>query len=173
MKYLILAFMCCGGCLSLSAQECADNHDHQHGMNEIGMSVGPSYSFDHKDWRASAHLHYFRLLKPHSKWALGLGVESAFGKGSHYNLSAGARYTPFRFVELSFLPGVNFVKEEHEEHGGHEEHEEKTKASFALHGEVVVNLLELNNFHLGPVLDYSWSKGHTHLMLGVHAAYSF
>ncbi|MGL5546958.1 MAG: hypothetical protein ACRDCS_08170, partial [Tannerellaceae bacterium] len=54
-----------------SAQENENFHIHEHGQNEIGLSFGPSYSFEHNEWKASAHLHYFRSIKPESKWALG------------------------------------------------------------------------------------------------------
>ncbi|MGL5704014.1 MAG: hypothetical protein ACRDD6_01755 [Tannerellaceae bacterium] len=157
-----------------SAQENEKFHIHEHGQNEIGLSFGPSYSFEHNEWKASAHLHYFRSIKPESKWALGGSLESVFGEGQHYNVSAGVKYTPIPHIHVAIMPGVNFTKENH----NHTEelaqaHHNQFKAAFAVHGEIVADLLIIGKFHVGPTLDFSWSKGHTHIMPGLHTAYSF
>ncbi|MGL5318181.1 MAG: hypothetical protein ACRC9Q_05750 [Bacteroidales bacterium] len=173
MKKLLLLTLLLSSSGALFAQG-EDVHNHVHGRNEIGLSVGPSYSFDHKEWKASAHVHYFRLLKPHSRWALGAGVESVFGEGSHYNFSAGVKYSPINHVQIALMPGVNLVKEKGEHgHSGEDAFHDKFSVRFAMHAEMVADLLIIGNFHMGPTMDFSWSKHHSHLMLGVHTAYSF
>lgn len=159
---------------SSTSHEHEHEHEHEHGRNEIAVSVGPSYSFQHKEWRASAHIHYFRTLSPESRWAIGGGFESIFGEGPHYNLSAGVSFAPIPHIHMALMPGINFTKEEHD----HAEvlsdtHTEKLKLAFALHAEVVADLLLIGPVHLGPTFDFSWSKGHTHIMPGLHTAYSF
>ncbi|MGL5013236.1 MAG: hypothetical protein ACRC6V_02965 [Bacteroidales bacterium] len=157
-------------CLVINAQS------HVHGQNEIGISFGPNYSTQHKEWRAGAHMHYFRGLTPHSRWKLGGGLEYIFGGGKHYNVSLGASYSPFRHFHVTLMPGVNFINEDDHDHGEivMDDHEsDDLKVGFALHGEVVYDLVVIGKFHLGPTIDFSWSKNHSHFMAGIHTAYSF
>ena len=54
---------------NICAQE-LEHHAHEHSRNEIGFSGGVLYAIGHKEWGSGLHVHYFRTLKPHSKWSL-------------------------------------------------------------------------------------------------------
>ncbi len=147
--------------ISLSAQE----HHHSHARNEVGLSTGAIYAPNDKMWGVGAHIHYFRTLSEHSKWALGGSFEEAWAEGNHFSIGAGVKYEVIERLELGLLPGITFLK--------HEEGESGYSTHFSLHVEAVYVLFEWKHFHLGPAIDYSWLKGDTHFMLGVHAAFSF
>ena len=173
MKYLKIYIILFSGLFSMSfvrAQE--HGHDsHAHLRNEIGFSGGPLYSFEHKEWGAGIHLHYFRTLGVHSKWSLGAGFEHAWVDGNHVNVSAGIKYQLLERMSIAALPGVTFLshKSDTQGMGMHEAH----KPLFTLHFECVYDIFYWENFHLGPVFDYSWTKKDSHAMLGIHVAFCF
>ena len=134
----------------------AQHHDHLHSENEIGLSSSAVYSPDHKEWGTGIHVHYFRMLSPHSKWSLGGGIEGVFADDKHFSFNAGVKYEVINRLSISLLPGILFVK-----------------PSFSLHTEIVYDLFHWENFHLGTAIDYSWSKDDSHFAVGIHAAYCF
>jgi len=142
---------------------------HEHSRNEIGFSGGPLYSFEHKEWGAGIHLHYFRTLGLRSKWSLGAGIEHAWVDGNHFNVSAGVKYQLLERMSIAALPGITFLSHKSDEHNMHE----TNKSLFTLHFELVYDIFHWEKFHLGPVFDYSWTKNDSHAMLGIHAAFCF
>ena len=163
LTWIGLMMFLCGG---IYAEE-HEHHKHEHSRNEIGFSSGALYAFGHSEWGGGLHLHYFRTLKPHSKWSLGGGIEQAWVDGSHFNAGAGVKYQLLERLSISALPGVSFIS--HNETDTHR----SPKTLFTLHFELVYDILHWDKFHLGTVLDYSWEKGDQHAMLGIHAAYCF
>lgn len=145
-------------------------HEHSHARNEIGISPGVIYSPSHDSWGFGLHAHYFRTLGVHSRWAIGGGVEKAFLHGGHWTVGAGVKYQILDRLSIAAMPGISFL--DHHEHD-EEDMEKLHETRFSLHLEVAYDLFHWNHFHLGPVVDYSWSKGDTHFMLGVHGAYLF
>ena len=156
----------------LSAQE----HQHSHARNEIGISPGVTYSPSHKIWGGGIHAHYFRTLGEHSPWSLGGSAEFVTSHGSHWTLSLGSKYEIIDRLNLTVMPGITFFQhdEDGHNHSSHtdEDHHPKN-AQFSIHFELGYDLIHTKNFHLGPAIDYSWSKHDTHFMLGVHCAYAF
>lgn len=156
--------------VSMVAQE------HHHSRNEVGISPGIIYSPSHQNWGFGIHAHYFRTLGDHSPWSLGASLEQVNAHGSHWTVSAGAKYELIDRLNLAVMPGVTFFKHRHEaEHEDEHEHEHEhgKKAQFSVHFELVYDLIHWDRFHLGPAFDYSWSKQDNHFMLGVHCAYGF
>jgi len=151
---------------SIHAQE-HERHSHEHSRNEIGFSGGALFAFGHHEWGSGLHLHYFRNVKPHSKWSLGGGIEQAWVDGTHFNIGAGVKYQLFDRLSISALPGISFI--------AHKETDtnEKRKTLLTLHFELVYDIFHWDDFHLGTVLDYSWEKNDRHAMLGIHAACCF
>ncbi len=167
MKYLTIIVISVIGLFNgimLQAQE----HGHEHLRNEIGISGGVLYSFEHHIWGGGVHLHYFRTLNLHSKWSLGGGIEQAWVDGSHFNVGAGGKYQPFDRLSIGVMPGVTFFS--HQEHDGQES---QGKAKFTFHFELTYEMFHWEKFHAGPTLEYSWVKDDSHIMVGIHAAYSF
>ncbi len=152
---------------------CAQEHaEHAHPRNEIGLSGGAIYSFDHKAWGGGLHLHYFRTLGPHSKWSVGGMVEEVWLHGGHFSIGAGAKFEPFPRFSIGLLPGVTFLR--HDGDADHDDHGHTSrKALFSTHIELVYDLFHWKKFHLGPAVDFSVSSGDSHAMIGVHGAYAF
>ena len=161
--YFILIF--CLFCVQISYSQHHEHHEHL--RNEIGFSGGALYDFGHREWGGTIHLHYFRTLNLHSKWSLGASLEQAWVNGAHFNVGAGLKYQILDKLSLSALPGISFVS--HNETHTHQQ----PKALFNLHFELVYDFFHWDKFHLGTVLDYSWSKRDSHSMLGFHAALGF
>lgn len=172
MKTFFILFILIGLPLIVSAQE----HNHSHARNEIGISPGVSYSPSHKNWGFGIHAHYFRALGSHSRWALGGSVEQVSMHGSHWTLGAGARYQLLDRLSFALMPGITFFSHDQSghDHAAHEENDpHNDKPKFTAHMELVYDLIHLEHFHLGPAIDYSWSKHDAHFMLGIHCGYSF
>ena len=134
-----------------------------HLSNEIGISAGALYSPDHKEWGVSTHIHYFRAVSNRSRWSLGGAVEQAWLDGSHWTFAAGVKYSLFEHFSLSVMPGVMLLNHDYSD----------KKTLFSLHTEVVYDLFSWRNFHLGPAIDYSWTKNHSHIMFGIHGGFDF
>ncbi len=157
---------------TVSSAYSQDAHKHLHKRNEIGISSGGIYGFNDKTWGAGVHMHYFRSLGDHSRWAIGGFYEYAWLDGNHYSFGVGAKFEAIDRLHLGLFPGLVFLKHEEDAHDHSHSHGESEK-QFAVHAEVVYDLFEIGKFHFGPVADYSWSKDDSHVMLGIHAAYSF
>ena len=153
--------------VTLSAQEV---HSHSHARNEVGISPGATYSPSHNTWGFGLHAHYFRKLGDHSPWAVGGSLEGVWSHGNHWTIGAGAKYTFFDKLNLAVMPGITFFSHDGDEHAD-ESHGNDPR--FSLHVELVYDLIHWKQFHLGPAVDYSWSKHDSHFMLGVHCAYGF
>ena len=144
----------------------AQEHRHEHARNEIGIGSGALYSIGHKEWGVGTHAHYFRTLTLHSKWSLGGSLEQVWGIGSHLNVSAGIKYQLFERLSLALYPGVTFFS--------HKDHlHKKREARYTTHFELIYDLFHWEHFHIGTVLDYSLTKGDSHIALGLHAAFCF
>lgn len=158
--------------LNIASQE----HNHVHARNEIGISPGVTYSPSHENWGFGTHVHYFRTLGAHSPWALGGSVEGTFTHESHWTLSAGAKYQILDRLNLAVMPGITFLGHHGDEHphdARHADEKQGVQLKFSIHFELVYDLIHWEHFHLGPAIDYSWSRNDTHFMLGVHFAYAF
>ncbi len=163
--YLPKLFICFLVILTTTYTLRAQEHNHEHARNEIGLSTGAIYAPNDNMWGVGAHIHYFRTLCPNSKWSIGGSFEEVWTEGNHFSIGAGVKYEVLENLEIGLLPGVTFLK--------HEDSGENYKAHFSLHAEVVYNLFHWDHFHLGPAIDYSWLQGDSHIMLGVHAAFCF
>lgn len=156
-----------------SAAQHVDHGVHGHSRNEIGVSGGAVYAVDHKEWGTGVHLHYFRTLSEENKWSLGAVAEYVWVHGGHTTVGAGVKYQLTPKLSFGVLPGVTFLKHDHEEDhmGEHGDHGNETR--FSAHVELVYDLFHWEDFHLGPVLDFSFSRADSHGMIGLHAAYCF
>lgn len=158
--------------IALIIPVCISAQEHTHARNEIGISPGITYSPSHHNWGFGIHAHYFRTLSEHSPWALGGSVEQVNAHGSHWTISVGGKYEILDRLNVAVMPGITFLKHNHE-HSHEADHEHRSRAQFSTHFEISYDLIHLEHFHLGPAIDYSWSKHDTHFMLGIHCAYGF
>lgn len=153
---LVLVILCAD--LKVKAQENHKKHEcGGHPRNELGLGASAAYEVNHREWAPSFHLHYFRALTPHSRWALGGGIEYMKEEKRHFEIGLGVRYELIEKLHLTVVPGVTVTD----------------KARFSVHSEVVYEVLHCGRFHLGPVAGYAWSKGHAHCSIGLHTAIGF
>ena len=175
-QIIIVLFVCAIYIMPLWSQE---HHGHHHERNEIGISGGSVYVPDHKAWGGSVHVHYFRTLNPHSKWSWGTNLEQVWDQDhGHFTVGAGLKYQIIDRLSVGLLPGITFHSHDALDYDhGHQHHhnpdDSGIKSHFSIHVEAVYDLFHLGDFHLGPVIDYSWTKEDAHFMIGVHAAYCF
>lgn len=156
---------------SIAAQE---HHGHSHSRNEVGISGGAVYSFDHSQWGPGVHVHYYRTLGEHSRWSVGGMVEYVSVHGDHMAVGAGVKYQLTEKLSFGVLPGATFLRhEEHEHHGDHSHVHKDRETLFSVHVELVYDLFHWDKFHLGPVIDYSYARKDSHGMIGVHGAFCF
>ena len=87
-------------------------------------------------------------------------------------MSIGSKYEILDKLNLAVMPGITFFVRNHE-HDHEKSHEHSKKAQFSIHFEIAYDLIHLEHLHLGPSIDYSWSKHDNHFSLGVHCAYGF
>ena len=170
--FIVILFIYAVSVMPLWSQE---NHKHHHhDRNEIGISGGSVYMPDHNIWGGSIHIHYFRTLNPHSKWSLGTNLEQVWDREhGHFTIGAGVKYQIIDRLSIGLLPGITFHHhDEHDTAHGHT-HDSGINTTFSMHIEAVYDLFHWKNFHLGPAIDYSWSKEDAHFMVGIHAAYCF
>lgn len=151
----------------------SQHHEHAHQENEIGISGGAVYCPDHKEWGTGIHLHYFRLLDPHSKWSLGGGIEGVWTDNPHFSVNIGAKYEVIDRLSIGLMPGIMFSKHKKHEDSENYQGDSDYEANFSLHVETVYDLFHWEKFHLGPAIDYSWAKDDSHFFFGIHAAYCF
>lgn len=149
-KGILVVLAAATSVLGLRAQERAGHGEHAHPRNEAGLSLGAAYGIEHKEWAPAIHAHYFRTLAPHSRWALGAGIEFIPGEERHWEIGAGARFQVLNDLQLSLMPGISIVD----------------KAKFSLHTEAVYEAIHLGGFHFGPVVGYAWTRDHSHVSAG-------
>jgi hypothetical protein len=158
ISILILVLLFSGRDLTAQGHE-PDNHHHPHPKNEIGLGNYFVYLASEKESSYGLHLHYLRSFEE-SKFGIGLGYEQIFGEHDHKTLGIVGSYRPISPLGLSLSPGVLFP-------GG-----ERSTMSFALHAEAVYEF-EINNFHLGPAIEFAYASNEIHISFGLHLAYGF
>lgn len=151
----------------------AQEQNHTHARNEIGISPGATYSPSHQSWGFGCHVHYFHTLGEHSPWAVGGSLERIFTHGSHWTIGAGIKYRVLDRLNIAVMPGITFPGHDEEHDHADEADHHNNNPKFSAHFEVVYDLIHLKHFHFGPAVDYSWSKNDSHLSLGIHCAYAF
>lgn len=155
MKKILVFTIIVFAAISVAQAQHKDTHNHP--RNEVGLSVGAAYEIEHKEWKSAIHGHFFRTFTAHSRWAWGVGAEYIPGSETHFEVGAGMRFEPIGGLQLSLMPGVSVTD----------------KARFSLHTEAIYEAIHIGKFHLGPVVGYAWTKDHSHLSAGVHAAFAF
>lgn len=151
----------------------SQHKDHHHKRNEIGLSTGAMYGINDKKWGAGGHLHYSHSLSDHSRWAIGGFAEYAWLSGTHFSLGAGAKFQALDRLHLGIFPGITILKHKEDDHDHGHSHDEGSKLRFSTHIEAAYDLFSINGVHFGIVADYAWAKHDSHVMLGIHTAFSF
>lgn len=155
-KVLLGLFIVGASSFSATAQE----EDHEHHENEIGVANSPVYFVKEKEFTYGLHFHYVRTLK-HSKFGVGLGYEKIFDEHEHQTFGVVLAYRPIDAWSLNVSPGVTMEKGL-----------AQTELLFALHVETSYEW-EIGHFHLGPVFEVAYDPEDYHISLGLHLGYGF
>lgn len=146
---------------NLIAQTTEQSGNHDHHTNEIGVANAPVYFVKEKEVAYGLHIHYVRNI-PKSKFGVGLGYERIFDEHKHNTLGLVTAFRPINNDDklcLIVSPGLT------SEDGN-------SKVDFALHFETSYEF-EINNLHIGPVLEFAYDPEDIHISLGLHVGYGF
>lgn len=132
---------------------------HDHHRNEIGVANSIVYFTKEKEFSYGLHIHLLRTISD-SPFSLGLGYERIFDEHKHTTIGIVGSYIPVDGLSFNVSPGITF------------EGAQGSKINFALHLETAYEF-EINNFHLGPVLEFAYDPEDYHLSAGLHLGYGF
>lgn len=142
----------------LSAQH-AEEPEHSHHKNEIGIANSPVYLIKDKEIAYAFHMHYIRSVGD-SKFGVGLGYERIFDEHKHNTFGIVGSYSPIDRVLVNISPGISF------------EDNSSSDVHFAFHLETTYDF-EFKNFHLGPILELAYDKEDYHISFGLHIGFGF
>ena len=143
--------------IAQSDEHIEDHHDHH--KNEIGIANAPVYFVNEKEFAYGLHIHYVRKIKE-TKFGVGLGYERIFDEHKHNTIGIVGSYRPIDKFGINLSPGITF------------EDSESSNINFALHVEISYEF-EINNFHIGPVLESAYDPEDIHISVGLHIGYGF
>jgi hypothetical protein len=144
--------------LNLLAQENEHTDEHEHHKNEIAMAISPVYFVKEKVFSYGLHLHYVRNIT-NSKFGIGAGYERVFDDHKHNTFGLVLAYLPIENLSFNVSPGFTIE-------------DENPTAHFAIHLEAAYGF-EINNFHIGPNLEFAYDPEDIHISLGLHIGYGF
>lgn len=153
----------CVACAANSARS-EETHDHMHHSHEVsGLDLGVSAGYvrlvDERENAMGVHVHLLHWLGGdglRKHFAIGAGAEYLFAEEQHYALLFSLAAQPWRDLILAVSPGVQWAG-----------HEGDTESAFSMHLEVAY-VVPMGQYHLGPVIDYSWTRDEAHYMIGLH-----
>ncbi len=158
MRKLLLLFCFLSFITTVSAQEHDYKDDAHEFANEIGAGLGVVKHIGEERLGMGLHLHYLRSLGKRQLFSIAPGVEKIFGEHSHTSLSIGFGIRPIHPLLISIAPGLTF---------GHED-----SMSYSGHLEMVYEF-EIGVIHLGPLIEYGFTRDHSHFTVGIHAGIGF
>jgi hypothetical protein len=165
--FLLLAFYYASSANTPKDLTFSEDHKHAHSDHhhhsdwELGVAFGAVYLFEEKEIAPGLHLHLLKRSAHFKRFSFGVGLESVFDEHTHFNAALVGKFDLFKNFSAIVSPGILFLK-----------HHDTWNTSFSSHFELLYEF-QLGKVHLGPVLEYSYSKSDNHLMLGLHVGYSF
>ena len=133
-------------------------HLHKH-HNEIGVANGPIYFINEKEFSYGIHIHFIHSLDE-TKYGVGVGYERIFDKHKHNTITVVGSYRPIDKLSINLSPGITF------------EDKEISKMNFAIHLETSYEF-QINDFHVGPIIEFAYEPEDYHISLGIHIGYGF
>lgn len=157
-KILIFAFLISGTVLFSQPTEMVDLEE-KYKLNEIGVSNGTVYFTNSSEFAYGFHLHYTRSIRD-TNFGFGLSFGHIFDDHGHTSLGLVASYEPVKKWVLGVSPGIVF------------EHQDFSKGEIAIHADFTYEF-SINQFHLGPAVEFAAHHGDYHLGVGLHLGYGF
>ena len=134
-------------------------HEHHHGKHEIGLANSLVYFVKEKEVAYGLHFHYMQQIG-HSKFGWGLAYERVFDEHKHNTFGVVGSFRPIEPLSFSLSPGLSF------------EDAHPDEWHFSFHAETTYEFA-INDFHIGPLLEFAVDPEDYHISFGVHFAYSF
>lgn len=163
MRHLInalflLPVLICPSNLFAQNMDTDHDHEHHHHRSEIGIANAAVYFINEEEFAYGLHIHYVHGIGE-SDFSIGLGYERIFDEHKHNTMGVVFMYRPLERLSFSLSPGLAFE-------------DESSHTNFAIHLETAYEF-EINNFHIGPVLEVAYDVEDVHLSLGLHVGYGF
>lgn len=143
----------------LNAQENHSEHGHSNHRNEIGIGISPVYFLNEKEFALQFHTHYTYNLK-NTNFGIGFAYERIFDEHKHNTFGIVGSYRPYDRFSVALSPGITFTDNE------------SSDLKFALHIETLYEF-EINDFHIGPLLEFAYDPDDYHISFGIHAGFGF
>lgn len=159
MKLILTLFMAMTS-LNISAHilPYPDNENHLQHKNEMGIAFSPPYFINEKLVSLSIHTHYIHNIRQ-TKLGIGFGYEKILLKPKHNTFVIVTSYRPFESLNFTLSPGVTFEINNY-------------VPFFSLHAETTYEF-ELDQFHIGPALEFAYDPNDFHISLGIHVGFGF
>lgn len=137
--------------------------EHKHeGTNHLGFGVGMSHLINENVWVPAVHLHYGKSLGEKQRFSIGAGLELLMDDHKHMGVVLAMAYKLAPVLTLGYGPGLGFTLAKEAEKDIHLGHHLKIAYEF-----------DLDFIHLGPMVEYGFSKEDQHVMVGIHGGFSF
>ncbi len=162
-KIIISSFKSTGFCIlfsfcfiaSWSQQDTSSSekeHSHVHPFFEIGFSSAAVRLIEEKEITVGFHTHILANISHHLPFSAGMGYEYILDEHPHHSIGVLIGWNPVHELFFSVSPGVT-----------------TNKGNFQFTTHLEVNYaFELGKIHLGPSVEYAYSKGDTHISIGIH-----
>lgn len=144
--------------LFLSAQAQQDTslaekeHKHIHPLFEIGISSAAVRLIEEKEITIGFHTHFSTNITHHLPFTAGVGYEYILDEHQHHSIGVLIGWNPIHELNISVSPGVT-----------------SNKGIFQFTTHVEANYaFELGKIHIGPSVEYAYSRGDTHISVGIH-----
>ncbi len=129
-----------------------EHDDHENAWFEIGVSTGPVYLLEEREFTTGFHTHISKRLKQ-IPLSIGLGYEYVIDEHQHHSFGAVFGYTLVRDFTVSVSPGLRTSN---------------GSLQFTSHFEATYGWDLNDRLHLGPLIEYAYGKNDNHITVGAH-----
>lgn len=127
-------------------------HEHVHPFFEIGISSAAVRLIEEKEMTIGFHTHLSANISHHLPFIAGMGYEYILDEHQHHSIGVLLGWNPIHELFFSVSPGIT---------------SNKGIFQFTTHLEASY-VFELGKIHIGPSVEYAYSRGDTHISIGIH-----
>ena len=181
MKNLLITILSVSLCTNLFSEFANDHSMHEHNHEHSEEMLGFTFSYvvmesDKSDSEGPMYgIHY---SKPSGKtlfnhtYDYALGLHYMGNEHPHIALMAGVMFDLSETRQLSIMPTYSFLQHDHSSHNGDmpmpmNMDQNDWETELGIHFELMFKTSILNQ-ELNPVINYGFSKDHTHYSIGLH-----
>ncbi len=127
-------------------------HKHSHPLFEIGISSAAVRLIEEKEITIGFHTHFSTNISHRLPFTAGIGYEYILDEHQHHSIGVLIGWNPIHELNIFVSPGVTSNK-------GNFQFTSHVEASYAF---------EFGKIHIGPSVEYAYSRGDTHISAGIH-----